>query len=839
MDQKMKRRIRALAWALACTVGGLAIAGRAPGQDDAVDRLRAAVQLDALQLRMQLDQEESGRDWNALLAHKVTVDSALAPLHLIRDAMESLANGSPGVDLLRSFRTEWRDDAVIANWSHPDGAERAQRSLAAWAPMPPIGGLTAGTGAAAGEERSILRVEVQTGSAAWVNSDAPPIIAWTIDATWDGTGPELHARSWWRIPIAEPMRIDFPLAPDGLDIWLNSTGARLRDDRGNTHAETWGPVSLFNNPPEMYAVCDALRLVSAKDFALAMGRKSINLSNTKELVAAVPSKTETPSSEFPAPNATLRIRTITRADGTLLRTERWSWIGDELRSVVIDQEPVRLVHHSEQGVEIVTEVEGVEASRTPHRARSEIVQFPHGARIAIAFRPVDPQRDRVAKGAVSATVPDRVVLTVDGRCRAWAEFSSVRLAAAADSDPWRTDRDSRLQGIASTHSALAAQFAAAIAAQSVDELQRALASIDAQHNACEASDAQRVAEWELAAMHMLDGGMDAACDTTLVARWLRMTSRDDALLAIQRWRSAGYGRFATRLAFIAGISNKETASIDTGVARDQSEWNDPDQINMSDSSDSSMTTTTTCDASLLHDGALMLHDAVHAAIISQVRDTRVSSAMSAALCLACSQHSSELYEVGNARADAVASDARTILASAMQDGSAASEPREYSDRFALDTVSAALQKAPDEDVIAAVRGGWDVCANATIAALQKAHRDALKSRQSVVIETDIAAVQRALHLQRALIGNAYCPALFAPAGLSLPDASEVSRTIDLVIRSTMDRERRRVDLTNALLGEHLGAAREEASQRRVISASVKLTVGMFMQWCASGMQPAE
>jgi len=340
-------------------------------------------------------------------------------------------------------------------------------------------------------------------------------------------------------------------------------------------------------------------------------------------------------------------------------------------------------------------------------------------------------------------------------------------------------------------------------------------------------------------MHMLDGGMDAACDTTLVARWLRMTSRDDALLAIQRWRSAGYGRFATRLAFIAGISNKETASIDTGVARDQSEWNDPDQINMSDSSDSSMTTTTTCDASLLHDGALMLHDAVHAAIISQVRDTRVSSAMSAALCLACSQHSSELYEVGNARADAVASDARTILASAMQDGSAASEPREYSDRFALDTVSAALQKAPDEDVIAAVRGGWDVCANATIAALQKAHRDALKSRQSVVIETDIAAVQRALHLQRALIGNAYCPALFAPAGLSLPDASEVSRTIDLVIRSTMDRERRRVDLTNALLGEHLGAAREEASQRRVISASVKLTVGMFMQWCASGMQPAE
>ena len=855
MDQKMKRRIRALAWALACTVGGLTIAGRAFGQDDAVERLRAAVQLDALQLRMQLDQEESGRDWNALLAHKVTVDSALAPLHLIRDAMDSLANGSPGVDLLRSFRTEWRDDAVIANWSHPDGAERARRSLAAWAPMSPRRGLPAEIGTAADEERSVLRIEVQTGSESWVNCDAPPMIGWTIDAAWEATGAALHARSWWRIPIAEPMRIDFPLAPDGLDIWLNSTGARLRDDRGNTHAETWEPVPIFNNPPDIYAVFDALRLVGAKDYLLVNRQESSPSNNTMTAVVAAPSNAATQIDDFTAPIATLRIRTITRTDGTLLRTERWSWIGNELRSVVIDQSPVRLMHHSEQGVEIVTELEGVEASRTPHRARSEIVQFPLGARIAIAFRSADPERDRVAKDEMNATVPDRMALIVDGRCRAWATFTSVRLMAAVNSDPWCIDRDSRLLATESTHSALAAQFAAAISAQSIDEVQRALAAINAQHEACEATTTERAAEWELAAMHILDGGMDAACDATLIARWIPITSRDDALLAIRRWKSAGYGRFATRLALIADISDDEVAHTGTSHAGDQPGWDATDGINADDSLDPLKRVSTECDASLLHDGALVLHDAVQAEIISHVRDKFVSSAMIAELCLVCSQHSADLYEINQSRADAIASDARAVLSVAIQDGSAVSDPMEYSVRFATDTVSAALRDPLDEDAISATRAGWDICAHATIAALQKACRDGATAQQSASIrsgamtDTDatqptpglafVAALQRELHIQRAMVGNSYCPALIAPAGILLPDASSVSRNIDRMIRSTMDSERRRVDITGALLGEHLGAARGATSQRRMVSATVKLTIGVFMQWCASGARPDE
>jgi hypothetical protein len=62
------------------------------------------------------------------------------------------------------------------------------------------------------------------------------------------------------------------------------------------------------------------------------------------------------------------------ADGRLLRTERWHWHGAELRSVVIDQEPLRLRHHAEQGVEIVTELAGQERGRSPHRAASEVMQ---------------------------------------------------------------------------------------------------------------------------------------------------------------------------------------------------------------------------------------------------------------------------------------------------------------------------------------------------------------------------------------------------------------------------------------------------------------------------------
>ena len=121
MNRNVKRRVRALVWAMVGTMSGLALGARVFGQDEAVDRARAmTVQMAAEQHRLlqqfkdQLQQQETGRNWSEVLAHKATVDWAFAPLHLIRDAMASLADSSPGVDLRRSLRTEWRDAPVTA-----------------------------------------------------------------------------------------------------------------------------------------------------------------------------------------------------------------------------------------------------------------------------------------------------------------------------------------------------------------------------------------------------------------------------------------------------------------------------------------------------------------------------------------------------------------------------------------------------------------------------------------------------------------------------------------------------------------------------------------------------
>ena len=849
MDQKMKRRVRALASAVACTVVGLAIGARTFAQVDAVDRLRTAVQLDALQLRAQLDQEESGQSWSALLAHKTTVDSALAPLHLIRDAMESLTAGSVGVDLLRSFRTEWRDEPMVAEWSHPDSTERVRRSLATWLPMPLSGHPSTSNTPANGDfiSQQTLHIQVLTGSDAWVGSDAPPTIAWTMDALWGDSGPALHARSWWRIPIAEPMRLDFPISPDGLDLWLDSKGARLHDDRGNTHAETWLPAPLFNNPPDIYALFDGLRLICAKDAATVPRHGASNHgSHDESLAVLAPTPTDMKDRPDTAPRAILRIRTITRADGTPVRTERWTWSQDHLQSVVIDQSPVRLVHHSDRSVEIVTEVDGVESSRTPHRSQSEIVHFRHGARLAIAFRPADPTRDDVAVNDPNATVPDRMVLSVDGRSRAWAAFTSVRLSQTKEPDSWRTERDTQLQLTANVHAALTVQFHDAVAAQSVDDVQRALAAIDAQHASCDAPMIQRVAEWELAALRMLDGGMDAACSATLLARWLPQVSHADAMIAVHRWKSYGYGRFSNELARIAGITNDQLLSLDAEDPNHQTNWGDPEQLAADESSDPTNADASTCDPTSIQDGARLLHDAVHAVVAAKVRDHRMASIMMTELCSCCSQHSAELRTCDTGRADLIAIDAQAVLAAALPDMDSVGNPREYAREFAANSLNAALRTTLSADDIAAMRASWDICAQATIAALRKASRsDAgvtaitdTESKHQPIDRTLIAAVEEELRLNRALVGNSYCPALLTTRVALLPDPATARRTVEQMVEAAIGREKRRVEVTGTLLNQQLQTARAEASRRRIISASVKLTLGVFMQWCASGVPPA-
>ena len=837
MNRNVKRRVRALVWAMVGTMSGLALGARVFGQDEAVDRARAmTAQMAAEQHRLlqqfkdQLQQQETGRNWSGLLAHKATVDWAFAPLHLIRDAMASLADSSPGVDLLRSLRTEWRDAPVTAQWSHPDGAERARRALAVWVPTPRAAGSGAGTKPVPATEQQALHIEVRTGSETWVGTDAPPMIAWTLDASWDNAGPELHARSWWRIPLAEPVRIDFPLALEGLDVWMNSSGARLQDDRGAAHAESWAANPLFNNPPNLYAAFDALRLVQAKD-------------------GAVTTQSESPSEGAAESSPNVRTRVIRRGDGSLMRSERWTWRDDELRSVIIEQEPVRLVHHSEQGVELVTEVDGVENGRTPHRPHSEVVQFAEGARIEISFRTADPMRDRV--GSSNACVPDRMVLTVGGKRRAWAEFVSVRLSNASDPDVWCAERDRRLAETATVHAALNAQIATAIANTANGDVARILAAIDAQHASCGAPYAQRMAEWELAAVHMLDMGMEHACDEILAARWLPDIGHRDAVSAVQRWHSAGHVRFALLLSNFGGVMPEELAPADTVDDGRDEFLEDGDEPRSNDSAGASSVATTPCDASPLQSGARVLYDQVQAVVIATVRDQRILATMLGNLCRACTDHRDELRTVDEARACAVARDARILLAGAFCDGARVPEPRTYCQKFADDTVSIAIHGLASDDTVAFMRAGWDVYAHAAITALQKSQRAARALERaagapgdgtsSTDVESDRASTDRAICIAakqeldnyRAMVGNAYQPDMQVSEGQALPHATEVSQAMESAIAVVVTRERERASVIGSIFGQELGAAREQAAYRRTVGMTVTPAVTMFTEWCLS------
>jgi hypothetical protein len=519
---------------------------------------------------------------------------------------------------------------------------------------------------------------------------------------------------------------------------------------------------------------------------------------------------------------------------------------------VIEQAPVRLVHHSEQGVELITEVEGVENSRTPHRAHSEIVQFAAGARIEISFRIADPIRDRVASS--NASVPDRLVLTVGEQRRAWVDFLSVRLDKASDPDGWCTERDSRLAATATAHAALHAQVAAAIAMTASNDVQRILETIDAQHASCGAPYVQRMAEWELAAVHMLDVGMDHACDEILAARWLPDIEHRDAVSAVRRWQAAGHARFALLLSNFGGVKPEELTSTDAADDGSDELWKDSDESNGDDPAGAAGVAgvaAAPCDNALLQSGARVLYDEVQIVVMSTVRDQRLQATLLANLCRACTEHRDDLRKVDDVRVSAIARDARVFLASAFRDGARVPEPRNYCKKFADDTVSIAIHGLASDESIAVVRTGWDIYAHAAVAALQRAQRAARvmarsagtsgsessgpddESNRTSTDRATCVAVKRELDVYRALVGNAYHPETLVSKDLALPSATEVSQAMDSAIAVVVTRERERASVIGSILGKELGAAREQAAYRRTGEMAVASAVTMFSEWCLS------
>lgn len=386
MRNDERRRLRA-AVAMACCLSAALAGGwtegaasddadrQRDGAPDAADRLRAEVERQAAGLREELDRAEREQDWGELAARKAAVDAILAPLHLVRDAMVAAQDPRPGapIDLLRSLRTEWRDETVRSSWCDAATGERARDWVRAWTPAP-------------GTTRTY---RVRVGTERWVGTDAPPLAEWLIAASWEGGTPVIEARCECMLPVADARRVAFPLPADGFTIRWDAGGASYSDPKGRTHAERWPQQPIFNNPPDHYAAFDGLRLSTAADFSPGEAW---------------------PPAESPSPWQ----RTVSRGDGTPVRRERWSMRDGAVSEVESIQEPISLVHHAPQGAEIVTEVAGEAVGRAAHRASS-----------AMAMPAMRWTIEAPAPGAA----PGRWTLWVDGAPAAWAEFAEAVPAA--------------------------------------------------------------------------------------------------------------------------------------------------------------------------------------------------------------------------------------------------------------------------------------------------------------------------------------------------------------------------------------------------------------------------
>ena len=761
---------------LLAAAGMALLLGAAPirRRDDAMERLRAAVEAEAARLRAELDAREAGRDWSELLERKCTVDAALAPVHLLADAAgwEPVADGyAAGPDLLRSFRTEWRDGPVSGRWSHPDAPARVRRALASW--LPASGRVTA---------------DVRTGSGRWVRGDAPVALEWTVTAESGPGGPAVHARCWWRAPLAEPVRIDFPLAGDGFDLWVDRVGARHADDRGQTHHERWDPAPIFNNPPELYAAFDGLRSIASDDRAVEHLRTPG--SGDEDLDAE--------------PGATcVRQRRIARADGRLLRTEEWRWEKGKLRSVEIDQAPVRLLHHAEQGAILVTEIAGLEESRAEHRPSSEIVHLAAGARIVIAFRDADPARDTVHGDAGAATVPSRIEVSAGGAPVAWADFSSVRVGGIGESDG---TRDAVRAQVSAHCREIASRIAHAIEARADAELHEAVRSLAEAHDALGVPPLQRACEWELLAARMHAAGMLAQADGIIVARVLAGDA-EGAGAAVGRALARGEAAFAARLAEIAGIDRPAAPPHDpTGPGRGTRQPAAP------------------CEVARPGTSARELFDAIEREIRASGITPEQSDGLTAALCRALAAHQPGIERYGADNIPRLGEDARAVLAVAGWS--------EGPDPFAELACRAASAPAPDAGDVASCRGAWDACADAALRALARAISRHRRDSADQDLEDAVADARDARRARRNLVRNAFVPSLDVPPGEGAPEVQSAARRADAALAAACDREVERLAAVRDVIGGPLAEARAGAARRRLARTAVEAAADEFLRWAS-------
>jgi hypothetical protein len=215
--------------------------------------------------------------------------------------------------------------------------------------------------------------------------------------------------------------------------------------------------------------------------------------------------------------------------------------------------------------------------------------------------------------------------------------------------------------------------------------------------------------------------------------------------------------------------------------------------------------------------------------MTAVPDAAERAPLLASLCAGCAAASSSLDAVDDMRAAALGADARAALACGQWTGASGDGSTGEALRFGTDVARAALRAAADPAQVAQMRSSWNRCADVAIDAM----RDALREAGTAADGGEPAAVaqaRRMLRDRRAMVGNAFVPALDAVDAAAPLDMGMLRARIRPTVATAVRRERRRAEVTASVLGGPLATARADAAERRMAEATIAAAAGAYMQW---------
>lgn len=724
--------------------------------DRAVAQMRARVRAEEAALRASLDAAEATQDWSELRERKRSTDGWLSPMHLVRDVMHGAIPGAE-CEPLAAWRVEWRDEGVHAAWTDAEGAERVRRSLDAWVPRP-------------GSDE-VVRIAATTSGERWVGCDAPATCAWTVDGSWGVQGPVVHGRCWWRFPLAERVRVDLPLAGDGMDLWWDDRGARYQDDHGAFHQEAWPPRPIFCNPPTIFAAFDSLRAAAAPD-----ARSRADRVNHPDRHAARGACT----------------RTVRRPDGSVVRTDRWEWNGDTLRELRVRIGPLRLVHHAERAFRLGTEVQGEAGMASEHRPTSEIEEFTHGCEVVLAFRPPLHGVDAVRPGVQeAASVPDTMDVLVSGEPVTRVRFEHVRLGRSDTLDAFETAAIELRRVECEAHRTRADALERAIESSDDASAMDAVAAVVRRHEAEASGDSARADELELIGERLASTGLHAS------AAKVRGMLANAVAVGTLRPRARGVPCEAPDTDRTSDGPSEPPGAGVSGV------------------------TTTADPCARSGEGVLRLARCASDAIGAAGAPGAWGGCIGRALCADASIADASACD--DATAHRIARD----LADALRAGAIVlsddGEPESECAMLAAAVVDASRRGPVDPHDRARAHAGFDAACEGVRRALRASLADAGVAPAGM--EPFEAAFEQLATIRRAVIGNPF-------AGLAIPASDRLRDPFDCLaaaegdaaIRRAVVHELGRCRALEAGAGETVGAVRRRAAHRRVASAGLDAAI---------------